>query len=310
MTQSSYDIFLPGDYFFDLIYTGLPEFPTLGREIFSEGLATTGGALFITAVALHRLGVKVAWSSSFGTDSYSQFVRQLAVDEGLDMSHARDLDRPFRRISTALPYQGERAFISYVDPLPADQDDYWLAQMQACDFRHLHLGAVWSPERLDRMAQVARARGATISMDCQDMPDLYSICSWKDLLAKIDLFMPNAREAMQITGSTAVQGAIETLMEWAKAVVVKDGANGAWLGYEGAVHHIPAIDAGPVLDTTGAGDSFNAGFLYGWIVEGAPFEVCARYGNICGGISVTAVGGATAAPTLDTLKEWYARIEA
>lgn len=305
--QPVYDIFLPGDYFFDLIYTGLPEFPTLGREIFSEGLATTGGALFITAVALHRLGVQVAWSSSFGTDSYSQFVRQLAADEGLDLSQARDLDRPFRRISTALPYQGERAFISYVDPLPPDQDDYWLAQMQACQFRHLHLGAVWSPERLERMAHVARARGATISMDCQDMPDLYNICSWQELLAMIDLFMPNAREAMQITGSTTVQGAIETLMEWARAVIVKDGANGAWLGTGGAVQHVPAIDAGPVLDTTGAGDSFNAGFLYGWIVEGAPFDVCARYGNICGGISVTAVGGATAAPALDTLKAWYAQ---
>lgn len=303
-----YDIFVPGDYFFDLIYTGLPEFPVLGREIFSEGLATTGGALFITAVALHRLGVKVAWSSSFGTDSYSQFVRQLAQDEGLDLSQARILDRPFRRISTALPYQGERAFISYVDPVPPDQDDYWLEQMRSCNFRHLHLGAVLSHDRLERMAEVARARGATISMDCQDFPDLYSICSWQNLLAMIDLFVPNAREAMQITGTSAVQSAIEKLMEWVKVVVVKDGANGAWLGYEGEVHHLPAIDAGPVLDTTGAGDSFNAGFLYGWIVEGAPLEVCARYGNICGGISVTAVGGATAAPTLATLKEWYARL--
>src|SRR5690606_41839676 len=128
----------------------------------------------------------------------------------------------------------------------------------------------------------------------QVMPYLYSICSWNDLLSNIDLFMPNAREAMQIACSTAVQGALETLMEWAKAVVVKDGANGAWLGYEGAVHHIPAIDAGPVLDTTGAGDSFNAGFLYGWIVEGAPVEVCARYGYICGCIAYTVVGCARA----------------
>jgi len=306
--QPEYDIFVPGDYFFDLIYTGLPEFPVLGREIYCQGLETAGGALFITATALHRLGVKVAWSSSFGTDSYSQFVRQLAVDEGLDLRFARDLDRPYRRISTALPYQGERAFVSYVDPVSPDQDDYWLALMQTCNFRHLHLGAVLSNSRLERMVRAARARGATISMDCQDMPDLYNICTWRDLLGMIDLFIPNAREAMQITGTTAVQSAIETLMEWVEVVVVKDGANGAWLGYGGEVHHSPAIDVGPVLDTTGAGDSFNAGFLYGWIVEGAPFEVCARYGNICGGISVTAFGGATAAPTRAVLKEWDARL--
>ncbi len=305
--RAAYDIFLPGDYFFDLIYTGLPEFPVLGREIFSRDLTATGGALFITAVALHRLAVRVGWSSSFGTDSYSQFVRQLAAEEGLDLALARDLDRPFRRISTAIPYQGERAFVTYVDPLPPDQDDYWLAQMAGCDFRHLHLGAVWSNTRLEQMARAAREQGATISMDCQDMPNLYKICIWRELLDKIDVFMPNAREAMQITGTTAVQSALEILMDWVRIAVVKDGANGAWIAHEGTIHHAPAIDAGPVVDTTGAGDSFNAGFLYGWVVEGAPLQTCARYGNICGGISVTAVGGATAAPTRATLLEWAAR---
>jgi len=305
--RARYDVFLPGDYFFDLIFTGLPEFPTLGREIFSEGLTATGGALYITATALHRLGVKVGWSSTFGTDSYSQFVRELALAEGLDLSLARALDRPYRRITTAIPYQGERAFVTYIDPAAPDQDDFWLEQMRACDFKHLHLGAVWSNVRLARMADIARAQGATVSMDCQDMPDLYSVCAWRDLLAMIDVFMPNAREAMQITGTTAVHSALEILAGWVRIAVVKDGANGAWLAYDGAIEHAPAIDAGAVVDTTGAGDSFNAGFLYGWVVEGAPLKTCAHLGNICGGISVTAVGGATAAPTRAQLREHLAR---
>ncbi len=306
--RPSYDIFLPGDYFYDLIFTVLPEFPVPGREIYSQDLLATGGALFITAVALHRLQVRVGWSSTFGTDEYSQFVQRLAVAEGLDLSLARHIDRPYRRVSTAIPYLGERAFVTYVDPTPPDQDAYWIAQMKACDFKHLHLGAILSRARLEPMAEVARAQGATISMDCQDMPDLYTICSWAELLRLVDVFVPNAREAMQITGTTAVQAALEQLMEWVEVVVVKDGANGAWVGHGGTILHSPAIDAGPVLDTTGAGDSFNAGFLYGWVIERAPLEVCARYGNICGGISVTAVGGATAAPTLDRLKEWDARL--
>jgi sugar/nucleoside kinase (ribokinase family) len=87
-------------------------------------------------------------------------------------------------------------------------------------------------------------------------------------------------------------------------VVIKDGANGAWIGCEGETCHVPAVDAGPVVDTTGAGDCFNAGFLFGHVVEKAPPEICARYGNICGGLSVTQVGGSTASPTREQLMYW------
>jgi sugar/nucleoside kinase (ribokinase family) len=87
-------------------------------------------------------------------------------------------------------------------------------------------------------------------------------------------------------------------------VVVKDGAGGAWSAYQGQIEHADAISAGEVVDTTGAGDCFNAGFLYGHIVEKVPPQRCLQYGNICGGLSVTAQGGATAAPTYDQLQRW------
>ena len=113
----------------------------------------------------------------------------------------------------------------------------------------------------------------------------------------VDVFIPNAREALLVTGASAVESALQRLMEWTKIVIVKDGANGAWIGAGGKITHAPAVNAGPAVDTTGAGDCFNAGFLLGYVVEGAPLERCARYANICGGLSVTQVGGATAAPT-------------
>ena len=64
-----YDIFLPGDYFFDLIYTDLPEFPMLGREVYSKEIIATGGAMFITATSLRRLGVQTGWAACFGKPS-------------------------------------------------------------------------------------------------------------------------------------------------------------------------------------------------------------------------------------------------
>ena len=297
-----YDVFLPGDYFFDLIYTGLPEFPALGREVYGQGIIATGGAMYITAVSLRRLRVRVGWAGCFGNDYYSQYVHHLAVEENLDLSLAHRAGRPYRRVTTSIPYQGERAFVSYADPPPTDLNTYWLDTMRRTEFTHLHLGGIMSLEELTPLTQEARAHGATISMDCQDRPDLGTVCEWKHLLPVVDVFMPNAREALTVSGTSTVDDALQWLMQWTQVVVIKDGANGAWLGSEGSITHIPAIHVGPAVDTTGAGDCFNAGFLMGYVVEKAPLPRCAQYGNICGGYSVTQVGGATAAPTLEQLK--------
>jgi len=306
--RPQYDIFLPGDYFFDMIYTGLRQFPVLGAEVYSQGLIATGGAMFITAVALRRLGVRAGWAACFGNDYYSDYVHRLAREADLDLTLAVRVDQPYRRVTTSIPYQGERAFVTYVDPPPIDIEAHWRRGMAASDFKHLHLGGLLSIKRLGPLSEIARAQGATISMDCQDNPDLKNVCDWPELLALVDVFMPNAREAMLITGLSTVQGAVEQLAAWIDPIIVKDGANGVWIGHDGDVIHVRAIDAGPVIDTTGAGDCFNAGFLYGWVVERAPLSQAAVYGNICGGLSVTQVGGATAAPTRAELLDWYARL--
>lgn len=307
MTQNTYDVLLLGDYFYDLIYTGLPEFPSLGQECYCTGVTSTGGAMFITATALRRLGTRVGWVCNFGTDEYSRFVRELATKEDIDLAWARSLDTPFRRITSAMPFEGERAFLTYVDPDPADFYDYWMQAVETASYSHLHVGGLMPPEHMMPLFKRARERGATVSMDCQDAPQLRTPCDWAKLLATVDIFVPNAREARLITHIDDVGEAARKINQWVKIVVVKDGARGAWVAVNGQARLYPGIEAGKVVDTTGAGDCFNAGFLYGYVVEHAPFDVCARYGNICGGMSVTGVGGATAAPTRVQLDDWMAR---
>lgn len=303
--RPAYDLFIPGDYFVDLIYTGLPQFPALGQEIYSTGVVSTGGGVLITVLALHRLRARVGWGGCFGDDYYSDFAYQFAQSHGVDLTLAKRVPQPYRRISTSISLDGERAFVTYVDPLPIDLLAFWLECMASIDFRHLHLGGLVAREKLAPLSRAARGYGATISMDSQDVPVLHTACEWRELLSLVDVFMPNAREAMIITQASTVPDAIRKLMDWTKTVIVKDGANGAWLGTNGTAYLIPGIDSGPVADTTGAGDNFNAGFLYGYVIAKADLERCVRYGNICGGISVTAIGGTTLSPSLDELHHRY-----
>lgn len=299
-----YDILLFGDYYFDIIYTGLQEFPMLGREIFSTGMTSTGGAMYITACALRRLGAHVGWAGQFGNDAYSQFVRDLAAKEGIDLALARHMERPYRRVTTSMPLNGERAFVTFSDPSPDDWFDYWQGITRMASYKHLHLGGLLCLEKAEPLFALARERGASISMDCQDVPELNQDCDWRKLLGLVDMFMPNAREARIIAKTDDLQDAIRVIREWTPMLVVKDGANGVWVAHKDQLLHAPGIHAGDVIDTTGAGDCFNAGYLFGAIVRGTSLLTAAQYGNICGGLSVTGVGGATASPTLNELEHW------
>ncbi|PJF28414.1 MAG: hypothetical protein CUN53_00400, partial [Phototrophicales bacterium] len=249
------------------------------------------------------------WAGTFGSDEYSGFVRELALQEDIDLRLARVLDRPYRQITTSMPLHSERAFVTYSDPAPEDRYDYWRQIAETAPYRHLHLGGVMPPHLIIPILAAAQKRGATTSMDCQDVPELVTACDWKRLLEVVTIFMPNAREALMVTRRATIESALRLLMDWVEVAVIKDSANGAWISHDGEILHVPGIDAGPVIDTTGAGDCFNAGFLYAWVVEKQPLEVCGLFGNICGGLSVTGVGGATNAPTRSQLQSWLDRAE-
>lgn len=307
-----YDVLVLGDYFYDLIFTGLEAFPVLGQEKISKDLVTTGGGAYSTVCALHRLGVHVGWRAHFGSDEYSEAIFQLARQEGIDMSISRRSPLPYRRVTAALPLHGERAFVTHVDPAPEDKQEFWMTALRDVRYRHVHLGGALPEERIAPIATLVHQRGATLSMDCADVPLLYNNHAWQDTIMHLDVFMPNAREARLITRADGLEAAMQRLLEWCPVVVVKDGANGALVGGRDdssvTIVRAAAIDAGACVDTTGAGDCFNAGFLYGWVKEKAPLSRCALYGNICGGLSVTGEGGATAAPDLDMLLAWAAKL--
>jgi sugar/nucleoside kinase (ribokinase family) len=299
--SKKYDVILAGAYCLDLIFTGLPGFMELGKEIIASEFSMLPGESFTGAATLHRLGVKVGWAADFGSDDFSRFALENARLEGLDESLFVHHEQPLRRITAAASYPQERAFLSYFDPDPPVPAV--LTALARVSARVLFLPGLYHGSLLEAGLLLLRARRMRLFMDGNSGEgDTLNNPSVKKAIRSADVFIPNAQEAFTITGTCDTQEALHMLGKLCPLVVIKDGANGAWAVKEGEVIHDPAIPV-QVLDTTGAGDSFSAGFLKAWLDE-RPLPECLRWGNIVGGLSTTAHGGAGRVITLSDVEEW------
>ena len=300
-----YDVLLWGVFFCDLIFTGLPQVPSLGAEVFSADFSMTPGGPFTTTVAMHRLGLRVGWMCDFGDDVFSQFVLAAAKREGIDDSLFQIHSFPVRRVSAAFSFSHDRGFVSFMDDVAQTSAVPLIERHRPrCLFLpHLHHGMVYA-----NLFACARAQGAVIFMDCQSTDATLDTPGVVEALRAVDVFAPNEVEVLQLTGAATVERALARLAEITPLVVVKLGAEGAIARQDGGVVRVPAIPV-EVVDTTGAGDCFNAGFLYGYL-RGAALETCLRSGNICGGLSTAAVGGRAAAPTAAQVEEHLRRYSA
>lgn len=294
MGMTHYDVLIPGNYFCDIIFTGLPAFPALGTEIYTDGLTVVPGGVLNTIVAMHRLGIHVGWCGVLGNDFFSQFVSNFVREEGVDTTLIDYQDVPLKRVTVALSYPEDRAFVTHVDPSP-DVIGRMLTQQQHITFTHLHLSRLYVDERLPDFLRQLRGRGITISMDCQHRQETLEVPLVKTMLSLVDIFMPNAAEAQRLTQTNSVDAAAQHLQQIVPLLVIKDGGNGAYAWHQDKMLHAPAIAVKP-LDTTGAGDVFNAGFLAAWLKH-LSIQDCLLWGNICGGLSTQGYGGCSAAPS-------------
>lgn len=293
------DILIPGNYFCDLIFTGLPDFPALGTEMYAQNLTVVPGGCLNTVVALRRLGINVGWMGTLGTDIFSRYVGDWLANEGVSLDWVLRRDEPFQRVTVALSYPHERAFVSYIDP-PPELISHATAAVRARECSHVHFTGLAIGEVVIALLDDARAAGITASMDCQHRPYTLDEPRVQEVLKRLTIFMPNAVEARTLTGETDLDRAAAALLRFVPMLVIKDGANGAIAWQNGEkISSIP-MNVTP-LDTTGAGDVFNAGFLAA-IRAGHDLSTCMRWGNVCGGISTTGYGGVSTAPTLDQLQ--------
>ena len=290
----AFDVIVVGSYSVDLIFTGLAELPQLGKDIVGKDFIMTPGEAYISAVSMHRLGLKVGWAADFGNDDFSRFALKCAQEEGLDESLFAIHDRPYRRISVAASFPNDRAFITYYDPDP--QVPAAISAILKSNARALFIPGLYFGEFFNVGKKIIRLKKMHLVMDGNSSTgditgktrDSIAI---RKAIKNVDIFLPNAQEARRLTGEQNLKAAIRQLGELCPIVVIKDGSNGSLAYSNNEIIQVPAISINPI-DTTGAGDNFNAGFLHAWL-GGQSIETCMKWGNIVGGLSTTTMGGTT-----------------
>jgi sugar/nucleoside kinase (ribokinase family) len=294
-----YDILMAGNYFCDLIFSGLPAFPTLGTEVYTQNLTVVPGGILNTVVALRRLGMNVGWIGVLGNDFFSQYIREWIIKEQIDLHLVEQRDEPFQRVTVALSYPTDRAFVTYVDK-PPNMIERLIQHANENDIRCLHFNSLVVDERLPEFIKACRQRGILVTMDCQHREETLEIPLVRDILSELDIFMPNAIEAQRLTQTNTLTNAMQILSEIVPMLVIKDGKHGAHALHDGKSYFSAALSLN-AIDTTGAGDVFNAGFLSAHL-RGYDLETCLKWGNIAGGLSTLGYGGCSTAPTLVELE--------
>ena len=283
-----YDILLIGDYFADLIFSGLSRLPELGREIVGTGFDMATGGACNTAIAMHRLGLKVGWATDFGDDEFSRFALARMRGEGLDDTLFVPHKRPLRNITVSVSFPQDRAFITFCDPRP--KVPAAIRALATVSARAVCVAGLYYGPFLDVGLAAIRLKRMKLIMDGNSSgEETLAVRAVKRAVQNVDLFLPNALEARRMTGKDDLKTAIRALSKLCPLVVVKDGPQGAYACARDEIVHAPAM-AVKSVDTTGAGDCFNAGFIKAWL-DGKPLIECLRWGNIVGALSTLASGG-------------------
>lgn len=152
-----YDVMVLGDYYLDLIFTGMSQLPELGKEILSSGFEMIPGGAYNAALAMHRLGLQVGWAADFGEDDFSRYVLARARDEGLSDALFVSHSGPLRRVTVSASYPGDRAFITYCDPEPAVPAA--MKALAAASARAVYIAGVYYGNLFDVGHALVRAKG-------------------------------------------------------------------------------------------------------------------------------------------------------
>jgi sugar/nucleoside kinase (ribokinase family) len=295
--EKPFDILVIGELNVDLILNDIEKFPEIGKEVLAHGMTLTlGSSSAIFASNISSLGARTAFLGKIGRDKFGEVVIESLQANHVDVSMIRTDENTGTGATVILNVQEDRANTTYpgaMDLLTLDD----ISEEDLIKARHVHFSSyflqpgMWND--LGNLFRIARKLELTTSFDMQWDPQE----SWKldmaDVLPHVNVFLPNEKELMFLTGKNNLNEAIASAKKYTGILVIKRGNKGSMVVSGDRVSDLPPFLNKNVVDAIGAGDSFNAGFIYKYL-QGKDIAECQRFGNLTGAVSTTAAGGTAA----------------
>lgn len=294
--MKKFDVLVVGELNVDLILNGIDGFPEIGKEKLAGQMnLTLGSSSAIFAANLSALGAKVAFLGKIGADSFGNLVLDTLQQKGVNTELIIRDPNLNTGATIVLNYDEDRAMVTHTGAMEQltikDISEEKLAQA-----KHLHFSSYFlqpgMKQNVSTMFESAKSKGLSTSFDMQWDPAEKWDLDFKNVLPFVDVFLPNRQELIELSGQINIGEGVKALGK-TKIVAVKMGGAGSSCWQDGRESVQPAFANKQVVDAIGAGDSFNAGFIFKYIA-GASLEECQRFGNLCGALNTTAAGGTTA----------------
>jgi sugar/nucleoside kinase (ribokinase family) len=246
-----------------------------------------------------RLGLRTALIAKVGDDFFGHFLLESLNRSGVDTSGVVIDPKLKTGLSVMLSRRTDRAVLTYLGTIAALRYDEVNRDLLRRT-RHLHVGSLFLLDALrpdiPTLYKTAKSDGLTTSLDTNYDPSERWNSNLVETLKYIDIFLPNETELLGVAHMPDVESALDTLSQTVPLIALKQGADGA-LARNGNDSFTAETIPVNVVDTTGAGDSFDAGFIYGYL-QGWGVSRCLRMGCVCGALSTQGIGGTVAQPTL------------
>lgn len=279
----------------DIIFDKFGQLPNLGEEVFAKDFdIQLGGGPMVYPIILNHLGINGRLGTFLGND----FMSRMAIELLKDMNfheyvnfYEGEEGHPVV-VTSVLSFDTDRSFICFNEGVRENSLD----DKKVYEFLK-GSKVVFAPHGFDQVMTRLKDEGTKIIFDTGWEEDLH-IDQFKETLKYVDVFTPNDKEALKMTGTNNLQEAVKVLAKYVKHPVVSIGSEGCLTYYNNQFIHVPMPVKFDAIDTTGAGDNFLAGIIYG-LYNDWDIIKSMQMGNILGGYSTTALGCYKAGITLD-----------
>jgi len=304
--EKHFDILVVGELNVDLILNDIEKFPEVGKEVLAHGMTLTlGSSSAIFASNISSLGASTAFLGKIGPDKFGEVMIESLQANHVDVSMIKTDKNAGTGATIILNVGEDRAMATYQGAMDLlKPEDITEADLKRA--RHLHFSSYFLQsgmrKGLGKLFRMARSLGLTTSFDMQWDPNENWELDVADVLPHVNIFLPNEKEIMYLSRKNNLKEAIESIKKFTQVLVIKRGNKGSMVVSGDRITNLPPFLNRDVVDAIGAGDSFNAGFIYNF-VRGKDLAECQRFGNLTGAVSTTAAGGTAAFRDMEAFRK-------